>query len=226
MTVIESMIYTVLVLMVWSGLYRTTWVFRIAENMIIGLYLAFTLYNGVQVLISRVWNPVVIAGNWLNPVLVSVLFGLLSWGRFNKKTEFIGTWPLAFLTGIGSGVAVKGALEAQIIKQITLASWPTTWTGIINEIIITLTTITVMVYFTFSYQHTGIIGGVARIGRLMLMVGLGSIFGLMQMGNFAISIGNMREMSQFPAFYLVILAALIIIFDIWRRRAGINKLAT
>jgi len=218
---IEGWIYTILVLMVWSGLYRPTWVFRIAENLIIGLFLAFTLYNGIQVLISRVWNPVIVAGDWLNPVLISVMFGVLSWGRFNKKTEFLGMWPLAFLTGLGSGVAIKGALDAQIIKQITIASFPTDWSGITNELIIILTTLTVMVYFTYSYQHTGVVGGIARIGRLMLMVGLGAIFGLMQMGNFAISIGNMREMSQFPFFYLVIAAALIIVIDIYRRRAGI-----
>jgi hypothetical protein len=223
MTPIESVIYAILVLMVWSSLYRMTWIFRVAENMILGLYLGFVLFNGVDVIRMRVWNPIVVQGNWVTPIWIAVIFGILSWARLVKSTEFLSRWSMAFLTGIGSGIAVSAGLDAQIVKQLSLKSWDiTNMQNNIQQIIILVCTITVLIYFSFSYKHTGVIGFTARLGRLFLMIGLGAVFGLMQMGNFAIPIGLLTDMSTPPGLYVLIIASLLLIVDIARRRAGIK----
>lgn len=223
MTPIEAIISSILVIMVWSSLYRITWVFRIAENMIIGLYLAFTLVNGINVVQMRVWNPIFVQGNWITPIWIAVVFGLLSWTRFNKQTMFLSRWSLAFLAGIGTGITAGATMDAQIVKQIAIKAWDITnmWTNI-NQLIIIICTVTVLIYFSFTYGQKGIMKNVARIGRLLLMIGLGAVFGLMQMGNFAIPIGLLSDMSIAPGIYVLIIASIIIAIDILRRRAGIE----
>jgi len=220
---LEVILYSVLVLMVWSGLYRVTWVFRIAESLIVGLFLGFTIYNGIDIIINRVWNPIVIKGNWINPLWFSVVMGVITWGRFHRSTEFLSRWSLAFLAAIGSALAVSGAIRAQIIAQLVVQVWSYTdlW-ATLNQIIIFVTMICVLFYFTFSFKQSGAKGGISRLGRLVFMVQLGCTFGTMVMGNFAIPIGIVYELSKPPAFYFTIGAFLIIMLDIILRRVGIE----
>jgi len=221
--VFDVVLYSVLVLIVWSGLYRVTWLFRIAENLIVGLFLGFTIYNGIDLIIMRAWNPIVVEGNWISPIWFAVIMGILSWGRFHRSTEFLNRWVLAFLAAIGSGVAVTGAIRAQIIEQLVIKPWSyTDPSSILNQLIIFSIMFTVLFYFTFSFSHRGVRGRFSRLGRLFFMVQLGTTFGAMQMGNYSIPIGIAYQLSKPPALYITIGAFFIVLLDIARRRAGIQ----
>jgi hypothetical protein len=47
-----------------------------------------------------------------------------------------------------------------------------------------------LLYFFFSWRHTGIIGGISKLGRVFLMIGFGASFGLTVMGRVSLLIGR------------------------------------
>ena len=54
----------------------------------------------------------------------------------------------------------------------------------------TLGVVTVLVYFFFSAEHKGVVGGVSKIGIWFLMISFGAAFGYTIMGRISILIGR------------------------------------
>ena len=46
--------------------------------------------------------------------------------------------------------------------------------------------LTCLVYFFFSFEHTGVVGGTARVGIWVLMITFGAGFGMTVMGRIAL----------------------------------------
>lgn len=216
---IESVMFAILTLMVWSGLYRMTWIFTLAEHLIIGLYLGFTVTRVIDVLIRYWWNPVIVGGDWFNPIWFGVFLGVIALTRYHRPTAFMNRWTLAFMAAIGSGLAGFGALRSQIVGQLMIKPWDVTnLFETLNQVIQVVITILVLFYWTFTFRHTGAKSGIARAGRLLFMVMLGTIFGQGWMSNFQIPIGIIGEMAKPPALYVMIVAGIVLLIDVLRRR--------
>jgi len=52
--------------------------------------------------------------------------------------------------------------------------------------------VSALVYFYFSKEHTGVVGGVARLGIWFLMVSFGAAFGFTVMARISLLIGRME----------------------------------
>jgi len=52
--------------------------------------------------------------------------------------------------------------------------------------------LTVLIYFFFSLDHKGLVGGASRIGVWFLMLGFGAAFGYTVMGRVSLLIGRLN----------------------------------
>jgi hypothetical protein len=214
---IEDIILAVLALMAWSILYKQNPFYRIAESLIVGLTLAFVMYTGIDLLTKRVFIPWS-QGDIVNPVTIAAILGFLTWTRFGGKSiNWLSRWPLALLAGIGTGLAVKGAVGSQILRQLET---PNLLSGDIvanvNNILIILGTITTLSYFTFSYRHQGVLGYSSRLGRIFMMLAFGTMLGGFVMTAMGYLIGNMFTLTQPPAAYIMLAGLGIIVIDFIR----------
>ena len=214
---IEEILLAVLAVMAWSILYKQNPLFRVAESMTVGLTLAFVVYTGIDILGKRVFTPWS-QGVWLTPTTIAALLGFMSWTRLGSRSiGWISRWPLACLAGIGTGLAVKGVVGPQILGQLNtkslIASDPLTS---VNNVIIVVATITTLCYFTFSYRHTGVLGALARVGRVFMMLGFGTTLGGFVMTAMGYLIGHMFVIVKPPAVYVVAIALAVLGADIIR----------
>jgi hypothetical protein len=108
---------------------------------------------------------------------------------------WLSRWPIAFFIGITAGYRMIGYVEADLVAQIKAAIVPLYQTGAdgtfaiwdtMNACILTIATLSAMVYFFFSIEHKGLVGKTARIGIWFLMITFGASFGYTVMGRIAL----------------------------------------
>lgn len=142
--------------------------------------------------------------------------GFLMFSRFFKKTSWISRWPIAFYLGVSAGVALPLFIQSFVIRQVAanmmnpsdyfgtmagdlaiLYSYGNStllfWQGL-GQVIIILGSICGLAYFYFSAEHRGILGGAAKIGIWILMIGFGATFGYTVMSRISLLIGRFNFM--------------------------------
>ena len=60
----------------------------------------------------------------------------------------------------------------------------------LNLAIILVGVVAVMVYFLFSVEHTGVVGGISKVGIWFLMISFGASFGYTVMARLSLLIGR------------------------------------
>ncbi len=64
----------------------------------------------------NLWDPLVGGENWW--LLIPLTLGLMMFTRFYPKIAWISRWPLAYMVGIYSGLAVIGFTEGDLMRQV------------------------------------------------------------------------------------------------------------
>jgi hypothetical protein len=124
------------------------------------------------------------------------------------KGQWISRWPLAFTIGVFAGMRLIGNLESDFIKQIDNTIKPAiavttslsggnhevnlgqTFYFTMSNLILILGTMGALVYFFFSVEHKGVIGGISRVGIYVLMITFGASFGYTVMGRVTLLTGR------------------------------------
>jgi hypothetical protein len=106
----------------------------------------------------------------------------------------------------------------------------TDWFGTLSNLLLLLGLLASLVYFYFSIEHKGAIGGVSRFGVWVLMIGFGASFGLTVQGRVSLAIGRaldilgdnkspeIAEQIHGPWVALASVLALVIGLAVWERR--------
>ena len=185
-----------LTLALYSFLYRDNPVFKFAEHLYVGVAAAYTL--------SQVWYNVLLAdlvgpvfnldgtaegGDWL--LLVPTLLGLFILLRFSQRLGWLSRISFAFVVGVGAGFTIPRFVSSFILAQIepTLAPLSWSWDGL-NLVVILVGVLTVLIYFFFSVEHTGVVGRASKVGIWFLMVSFGASFGYTIMARLSLLIGR------------------------------------
>ncbi len=121
-------------------------------------------------------------------LIIMLLFQLMPSGGW------ISRWPIAFFIGITAGYRMIGYVEADLVAQIKAGIVPLWITGeggfefwpTFNAILLTVATLSAMIYFFFSIEHKGLVGKTARVGIWFLMITFGASFGYTVMGRIAL----------------------------------------
>ncbi len=181
-------------LALFSFLYRDNAVYRLVEHVFAGLSAGY--YIGLiwkSVVIQQLWDPM-IGGNWW--LIIPGLLGCLMFARLVPKISWISRISLAFVMGNTAGVFLISQLHGLVLPQMRATMMPSLWPdGSVNLLLSTIVVVGVistLIYFYFSKEHTGVLGGTAKVGIWFIMISFGAHFGYTVMGRVSLLIGRVQ----------------------------------
>lgn len=194
-------------LFIFSFLYRDNPFYKVAESVVVGVSAAYWMVVGfwttiVPNLLGKLFPGWVKA--WGIPGLeaqrevvyiVPLVLGVMLLMRLSPKGAWISRWPLAFIIGTTAGIRLLGFLHADFLSQIrnsvlpifvtdaggAFEFWPS-----VRALVLVIGVLAALVYFFFSFEHKGVVGGTAKLGIWFLMVTFGAAFGYTVMGRIAL----------------------------------------
>ncbi len=157
----------------------------------IGLGVAITTVMGIRNILDIGVASIVSKGQvtWIIPILL----GLALFTRYSDQYSWLSRWPLALLVGVGIGVAMGSMIDSSFIRQISSSV-----TGVtnLNQIALVLMIVLTLTYFIFSLgirqREEGVLSYTSTVGRYIMMVYFGALFGNTIMTRMSLFIGRMR----------------------------------
>jgi hypothetical protein len=192
-----------LTLALFSFLYKDNPVYKLAEHIFVGVSAGY----GVAV----VWHTSIVADlytrlrepgkdhNWL--IIFPAILGMMMILRFIPRYGWLSRWPIAFLLGTYSGLAIPAVMQANVLDQIghtfnslivRAPGGQFDWFASLSALVVVVGVLGVLAYFFFSKEHTGPLGVASKIGIWFLMVGFGATFGYTVMARISLLIGRMQ----------------------------------
>jgi len=181
-----------LTLCIFSFLYKDNPFYKLAEHLFVGISAGYwATLEWHNVFRPNLWDPLTQEGRLT--LLVPFVFGILLFSRFTKRFSWLSRWPMALVIGIYAGITIVGYGSGDLILQIhanLLPLWTDNWFTSLNNILLTVGVITGLIYFFFSKEHKGALGGAAKIGIWFLMISFGASFGYTVMSRMSLLIGR------------------------------------
>ena len=165
---------------------------RWAEYSIVGLGVAWSTVFLTYEAIDSAWEPLV-GGDWT--MIIPIVLGLLMYFRFSRKNRWIIRWPLAVVTSTALMINATGRPVANFIMQLQALALPIvsgTGMDILNGIIAVVACLTVMSYFTFTREHTGVLGISSKLGRYFMMLTYGGAFSMAYISQGTFVVGTLN----------------------------------
>ena len=161
--------------------------YRIVESLYVGVSAGYAIVVGWGNVRTLALQPLSRDGRTI--LVVPIILGLLLYARFFKRWAWLSRIPVAFLGGIGTGLAMRGLILSQVVNQIKACYVPPTS---FNNVFIAAGTLLVLLYFFFTIEQRGVIKHAARVGRYVMMVGFGASFAGTATGRISLFIGRLQ----------------------------------
>ncbi len=187
-----------LTLFIFSFLYRDNPLYKFAEHLFVGVSAGYIVVQQFwQVLWPNLIQPMTaaespdrwkyVAGGLLCVLLFTRLFPSMSkWSRFT----------IAALIGTFAALKVTGFAQAEVVAQVRATMVPLWIAGdpaaSFNNVVLVVGVITTLVFFFFSKEHKGVLGGTAKLGIWYLMVSFGAAYGFTVMSRISLLIGRFQ----------------------------------
>lgn len=182
---------------IFSFLYKDNPVYKIAEQIFIGLsagyWFVYTVYN---VLIPNLFDPLIsdFSGNLLK--LIPAFLGILMLMRLVPKVDWVSRYPISLLIATTAAIGFLRFLKSDVLSQLAATMINPfvgdNWVIIVGQILMVVGTITGVIYFYFSKKHEGAFGVSAKIGIYFLMISFGAAFGYTAMARISLLIGRLQ----------------------------------
>ncbi|MBC8425609.1 hypothetical protein H8E07_15955 [bacterium] len=189
-------------LCIFSFLYKDNPFFRFAESVFAGVSLGYYIGQTFdQTLVPNVIRPLqelhptpFVSWDWWRLVIPMIL-GVLLYARYIGRVAWVNRFALAIYVGYYAAIEMMQKLQGEVLPQSaeTIVSLTHNWGNFYEwsaMIITTVGVLAVLVYFFFSAEHKGFVGGVSKVGVWFLMVSFGAAFGYTIMGRISILIGR------------------------------------
>ncbi len=228
---IGAWVATGLSLFMYSFLYKDNPFFKLGEHIYVGVSVGYGLViTYYEVMVKKLYVPMVQQGDWW--LILPTLLGLLVLARFIPTIAWLSRISFAFIVGIGSGIAIPRVISSLILQQVqgtlkplvTVGDGGVAWFTFagLNTLLILVGVVSVLFYFFFSIEHTGVVHRIARVGIYFLMVSFGAAFGYTVMARMSLLIGRFDELIQYASpdygyATLVLLAAVVVGLVWWER---------
>ncbi len=195
-------IAAILTICIYSFLYKDNPLYKFAESLFVGLgaaYFLSLLYH--ETIMPKLIHPL-FPGDSGDPVqLIRIIPGILAVFmllRFFPKLSWLSRWALGFIVGMYSAVNITGFAQADLVTQIYATMRTPLNSGgplmVILNAVAVIGVFSTLIYFFFSKEHKGFLGGTAKLGIWFLMVAFGASFGYTVMGRVSLLIGRMQFM--------------------------------
>jgi hypothetical protein len=191
-------------LMVLSVLYRENRFYRLAEHIFIGLSAGYGLVVALQIFLVQAVQPLFRENNPQPEYIVPIIIGALYYAQFSKKISFLYRLPISLSVGFGLGVAIPRALKAFFLQQVIATALPLYVPNdplqTLNNWVIVFGTALSLLFFVFFRERKGAWGRLTAVGRYVILITLGAIFGSTVMGREAVLIQRMQFLLGDPSF--------------------------
>lgn len=204
-----------LTLMILSFLYRDNPFYKFAEHLFVGVsaayYMSINFWDALMPNLLGKLFPDLMSG--LIPrvagqapqyhYIIPGLLGIILLTRLVDRWAWLSRWTLAFIVGGTAGFMLPRVLESDFLTQIQSTMAPiivldpagnVLWGMVFSHLVLIVGVICGLVYFFFSIEHTGPIGGVSKVGIWVLMVTFGAAFGYTVMARISLLIGRMEAL--------------------------------
>jgi len=169
----------ILTLLVFSYLLGDTPLFRIAQAIFVGVTIGYAATAAIYLVL---W-PMLFDKLFANPVfIVPLVLGLLLLTKLRTSWASVGNLSIAFLFGVGSALALGGALDGTLLPQLSATVVPL---DSLENVVLVVGTIGALLSFRFVQPQqpragTRVLETVARgwgyIGRWFILVAFGALF--------------------------------------------------
>ncbi len=195
----------VLTLLIFSYLLGDNPLYRLALHLFVGALVGYSF----GVVFREVLLKMALGQLQSNPILlVPLVMGL--WLFFFKsipRLAYIGNFVIAYLVGVGTAVALSGALLGTIVPQVEAtgralspASWASFHLGPLDGLLIVLGTVCTLMAFTFTARKQRGLAGVwarsvglmSKVGRMFLIFAFGVAFTGALTASLSVFIGRMQ----------------------------------
>jgi hypothetical protein len=183
-------------LALYTVLYRENRVYRTAEHLFVGLaagYGAYLLWS--QVLYPKWWVPMVQEGRW--PWALALVCGALYYTIYSKRYAWMSRLIMLTMMGFEAGQQFK-RWAGIYVDQIGSSMVPIFYQPLrppyvhLDNVLFVVILIAVMIYFLFSFeQKRPAIRATASLGRWLMMIAFGAIFGSTVMARMSLFIGRL-----------------------------------
>jgi hypothetical protein len=160
------------------------------------------------VLVANLWDPLVAAfngshgsplavrlGDYRAFLLLPALLGVLLFSRFVPRVSWLARWSLALIIGVYAGLKTTGFAQGDFVAQVQGSIQPL-WTGqwgtSLSACIFTAGLLATLLFFYFSREHKGALGGASKVGMYFLMVSFGAGYGYTVMSRVSLLIGRLQ----------------------------------
>ncbi|MEZ5360204.1 MAG: hypothetical protein R3F48_15410 [Candidatus Zixiibacteriota bacterium] len=182
-------------LALFSFLYKDNPFYKFAEHVFAGLsagyYIGLTWHAAI---LQQMIDPMLRDDKWW--LVFPGLLGVLMFARFFKNYSWISRISLAFVMGNTAGIFLISELHGKVLPQIqsTMKSLnPAQGFGtFLLALIIIVGVVTTLIYFYFSKEHKGVLGGAAKVGIWFIMISFGAHFGYTVMARISLLIGRVQ----------------------------------
>ncbi len=179
-------------------LYRENPVYRVAEALFVGVSLGNVVVMAVRSLVSSGVNPL-LGGDLL--LAVPVALGLLLFTIYSKRLGKLSQWPVAVMSGVGVGLAIRGAAHTYIYDQIKASITPIVVAGnaigTLNAVLVLAGVVSTLAYFLFTVEGGANGARVKTAGRYFMMLFFGAMFGQVAMTRITYITGRAQFLIQF-----------------------------
>jgi len=182
-------------LSLFSFLYKDNPFYKLAEHIFAGLSAGY--YVGLiwqSVIIQQMIDPMFIGGKWW--LFLPGLLGFLMFSRFSIRYSWISRLSLAFVMGNTAGIFLISELHGKVLPQIKstmLSLNPSQGFGeFFLALIVVVGVAATLIYFYFSKEHKGVLGGAAKLGIWFIMISFGAHFGYTVMARVSLLIGRVQ----------------------------------
>jgi hypothetical protein len=155
-----------------SFIYKENPFYRWAEYTVIGV----TTGNWLMMAVNAIRNAAIgpLQAGQLH-VVIALILGVLYFSRY-FKVPWLYRYPIAFLTGMGVGFAIRGQ-PGVILAQVVGVMKPVTPDIVgLGVVLAVCSLVFSMSYFTYTTEHKGVVGGLAKLGRYFIMTFIGIRF--------------------------------------------------
>lgn len=167
-----------LMFMVYSyPLWKENIAYRFAEHTMIGVGFGISIVQAIRLIRDSAVTPLMQGTTHL---IIPIILGLALYFQFFRSTRWISRYTLSLLVGVGTGIAAVGVIHAQVVAQILGVIKPPTSPSLIdwfNYAFIGIGLLCTASYFILTREHKGPLYAPTKIGRYLIMLGLGAYFG-------------------------------------------------
>lgn len=190
-----------LTLMVLSFLYKENPFFRLAEYLTVGLSAGYAFAAALRLFINQTITPIIVSNSY--GFIIPLTLGAMFYLQFSKRYSYLYRLPLSLAIGYGLGVTLWSWMQTYFVEQIKATILPIDVSNpitTINNLVLILGTVLSLSYFLLSREQKGTWGGITRVGKYLILLALGAVFGSTVLGRMALLIQRIQFLVGAPAF--------------------------